>query len=71
MNKATHKKIEAVITRKYERIDSEVGLMLASILDKLFRKIKIDRVLEKEDGKWMMYNESDEVLLKTAAHFQK
>ena len=28
-------------------------------------------MLEKEDRKWMMYNETDEVLLKTTAHFQK
>ena len=71
IDKATRKKIDAAITRRYERIDGEVGLMLASILDKPFRKIRIDRVLEKEDEKWMMYNEADEVLLKTAAHFQK
>ena len=39
-DKATCKKIDAAITRRYERIDAEVSLMLASILDSHSERLK-------------------------------
>ncbi|CAG8715907.1 38838_t:CDS:2 [Gigaspora margarita] len=50
-NKATRQRINIATTCKYKKIDGKVGVLLASILDKLYRKIKIDYVLEKENEK--------------------
>ncbi|CAG8757199.1 10721_t:CDS:1, partial [Dentiscutata heterogama] len=42
-NSSTCTKIKEAVNQRLERIDSDVGRMLASILERSYKKINIDR----------------------------
>ena len=45
--------------------------MINSLLEKLFKKVVIDRLLIDEKGNRDLYNEPEEVLKRIADHFKK
>ncbi|CAG8818898.1 35642_t:CDS:1, partial [Gigaspora margarita] len=46
---ATNKEISRRIKERYEMISSNQGKMIASLIDKPYRKVKLNKLLEKED----------------------
>jgi len=47
----------------------EQGKMLKSILDKLFSKVRLNRIIEKIDGNYHLYTDPGDVLTKTHSFF--
>lgn len=64
------KEIEENIERRHQMIDGKQGKMLASLLEKPYRKIQIDRLLEEKDNYKELITDPDEVLKRTKEHFQ-
>src|SRR5260363_248835 len=67
---ATNKEISRRIKEWCEMISSNQGKMIASLLDKPYRKVKLDKLLEKEGLYTRLISNPEQVLDKTRAHFQ-
>ena len=52
-------------------LDSKQGKMFISILNKPYKKIKIDKLIKKEDNKSELLVNLSKVLKKTKNHYQK
>ncbi|CAG8814602.1 42634_t:CDS:2, partial [Gigaspora margarita] len=68
--KLKEKEIKRYIKRRSEMIIKEQRMMLASLLEKLLNKVRLDRVLVKEDLKYRLAVAPSEVLLDTKDHFK-
>src|SRR5260364_420892 len=64
------KEIQEKINNRYEMLDGKQGKMLASLLDKPFSKIKINRLV-KEEGFFQrsLLLETNNILVYTKEHF--
>ena len=51
-------------------IQNDQGRMLRNLLDKPFRSIKLDRILESENGQSVLISDPVEVMCKAQQHFQ-
>src|SRR5205085_887653 len=63
--------IRESVNQRYEMLKDNQRRMINSILEKPFKKIAIDRILINEAKGKDFFNDSDEVLEKTAEHFSK
>ena len=68
--KLKEKEIKNYIKKRSEMIIKEQRLMLASLLEKPFNKVRLDRVLVKEDLEYRLAVAPSEVLLDTKDHFK-
>ncbi|CAG8790727.1 17348_t:CDS:2, partial [Gigaspora margarita] len=69
LKKQSEKEIRYAIDKRCERIDSDIGKILISLLEKSTNKIRIDRVLEQKENSWGSVNTPELVLEKTRDHF--
>jgi hypothetical protein len=51
-------------------LDGKQRKMLASLLDKPYRKVKIDRLIDKQPHERLLLTETEEILKRTQTHFQ-
>ena len=68
---ASKVEIRDCIDRRYEMIKDNQRRMINSLLEKLFKKVVIDKLLIDERGSKELFNELEEVLKRTAEHFKK
>ena len=68
--KLKEKEIKNYIKKRSEMIIKEQRLMLASLLEKPFNKVRLDRVLVKEDLEYRLAVAPSKVLLDTKDHFK-
>ena len=71
-NNTTSKvEIRECIDRRCEMIKDNQRRMINSLLEKPFKKVVIDRLLIDNEGDRELYNEPEEVLIRTAEHFKR
>ncbi|CAG8610167.1 16187_t:CDS:2, partial [Gigaspora rosea] len=68
-NRAKLKEIQERINDRCKIIDGKQGQMLASLLDKPFNKIKIDRLVKENGLQRSLVLETNEILTHTKEHF--
>ncbi|CAG8799799.1 22636_t:CDS:2, partial [Gigaspora margarita] len=65
------KQIEWYIERQYQMIDGEQRRILASLLEKLFNYVVVDKLLENQNNTRVLICNSEKVKEKTKKFFQK
>ncbi|CAG8843533.1 33361_t:CDS:2, partial [Gigaspora margarita] len=65
------KQIEWCIERRCQMIDREQGRMLASLLEKLFNHVVVDKLLENQNNTRVLICDPEKVKEKTKEFFQK
>src|SRR5437762_13723206 len=63
--------IRECIDRRCKIIKDNQRRIINSLLEKLFKKVVIDRLLIDKEGDRELYNEPEEVLKRTAEHFKR
>ena len=67
---AQRKQIEENINRRYEMIKTDQGRMIASLLNKSYKKINLDRFITQDKEEVKLISEPNAVLNSLAEHFQ-
>ena len=68
---ASRLEIREYVDQIYKMIRDNQRRIINSLLEKLFRKVVIDRLLIDKEGDRELYNEPEEVLTRTAEHFKR
>ena len=68
---ASRLEIRECIDQRCEMLRDNQRRMINSLLEKLFRKVVINRLLIEESRVKKLFNEPEEVLKKTAEHFKR
>ena len=64
------KQIEENINRRYEMIKTDQGRMIASLLNRLYKKINLDRFITQDKEEVKLISKPNAVLNSLAEHFQ-